>query len=232
LFAQVESRLREDILNNRLPPGAKLPSEAELEVAFGVSRITVRQALAQLHKQGLINKINGKGSFVTRPSDAPRLGPLTGFYEHMRTRGNSPSGRTLSVREVRASKEAAEALQIEPGSLLTQIKILRSVNGQPMAYGVLHALPPIAHALIQENLDDHDVVSILEVSLGYRLASIQIEAGAVAAGKLRGRLLEVDPATPLVHIRFTPHDVMGQPLTYSDMYFRSDRFTYKAVVKR
>ncbi len=232
LFAQVESRLREDILRHRLPPGTKLPSEAELEVAFGVSRITVRQALAALMADGLIEKLNGKGSFVTQPGDAPRLGPLTGFYEHIRTRGDVASGRTLSVRDAPASAAAAEALRLAQGTPLTLVTIVRMVNGEPMAYGVLHAEPEMARALLAHDLDTHDVMSVLESSLGHRLKSTHIEAGALAAGKLRARLLQVPPDAPLLRILFTPHDVNDRPLCYTEMYFRADRFSYRAVVKR
>lgn len=232
LFAQVESRLREDILSNRLPPGTKLPSEADLETTFGVSRITVRQALAALMADGLIEKLNGKGSFVTQPGDAPRLGPLTGFYAHIRSRGDVASGRTLSVREAPASAAAAEALRLPAGTALTLVTIVRMVNGEPMAYGILHAEPALARALLAHDLDTHDVMSVLETALGYRLKSTHIEAGAVPAGKQRGRLLQVPPEAPLLRILFTPHDANDVPLCYTEMFFRADRFSYRAVVKR
>ncbi len=232
LFAQVHASLRADILENRLPPGTKLPSEAALEESFGVSRITVRQALSALDADGLIRKINGKGSFVTRPDDAPRLGPLTGFYEHMRAQGDEATGKTLSVREGKASAVAAEALGIEPGAPLTMVALLRFVNDEPMAYGVMHAEPGLARALLAEDLNQNDVMTLLESRLGFRLKSTAIEAGAVAAGKMRGRLLQVDEQAPLLRIRFTPMDATGRALAFSEMYFRADRFTYKAVVKR
>lgn len=232
LFAQLASSLREDILQNRRLPGDKLPSESELETAFGVSRITVRQALSALHAEGLIQKLNGKGSYVTRPADAPHLGPLTGFYEHIRARGDVASGRTLSVREAPASTAAAEALRLAPGTPLTVVTIVRLVNGEPMAYGSLHAEPALARALLAHDLNANDVMAVLESSLGYRLKSTHIEAGAVAAGKLRSRLLDVGETDPLLRIRFTPYDVSDTPLAYSEMFFRADRFNYRAVVKR
>lgn len=232
LFAQVHASLRSDILENRLAPGTKLPSEAALEASFGVSRITVRQALAALDADGLIQKVNGKGSFVTRPDDAPRLGPLTGFYGHIRAKGNVASGKTLSVREGKASALVADALHIEPGTPLTQIALLRFVNGEPVAYGVIQAEPALARALLAEDLNTNDVMALLESRLGFRLKCTQIEAGAVVAGKMRGRLLLVDELAPLLRIRFTPMDVTGRPLSFSEMYFRADRFNYKAVIKR
>lgn len=232
LFAQVQASLRADILKNRLPPGAKLPSEAALETSFSVSRITVRRALSALHAEGLIEKVNGKGSFVTRPEDAPRLGPLTGFYTHMRASGEVARGKTLSVRETKASRVAADALRIAPGTPLLAATLLRFVNDEPFAYGVMQAEPALTRALLVEDLNVNDVMVVLESRLGYRLMSSHIEAGAVAAGKMRGRLLQVDEAAPLLRIRFTPHDATGKPLVFSEMYFRADRFNYKAVLKR
>ena len=66
LFKRIESDLRQRILSNELAPGEKLPSESEMINIFGVSRITVRQALSDLQAAGLIEKINGKGSFVSK----------------------------------------------------------------------------------------------------------------------------------------------------------------------
>ncbi len=197
-----------------------------------MSRITVRHALSTLHAEGLIEKVNGKGSCVTRPDDAPRLGPVTGFYEHIRARGEVARGKTLSVRESKASAVAAEALRIALGTPLLTATVLRWVNDEPIVYGVLQAEPVLTRAMLAQDLNVNDVMVVLESRLGYRLKSSHIEAGAVAAGKMRGRLLQVDEAEPLLRIRFTPHDATGKPLVFSEMYFRADRFNYKTVLKR
>lgn len=232
LFAQIESNLRQRILNNQLAAGSKLPSEAELETEFGVSRITVRQALAALHASGLIEKINGKGSFVTRPTDAPDLGPLTGFYEHMRAQGHQAHGRTLHVRKVRAPAQAAEALRVKPGSELTAVTTVRMVNGKPLAIGVTYGPTALMEAMLREDMEINDSMTLLESRLGYRLKATHIETSAVPAGKVRARHLNISEHDPVLRIRFTPHDVSDQPICYSEMYFRGDGFSYKAVVKR
>lgn len=232
LFAQIEARLRQRILGNALPPGSKLPSEAQLEVEFKVSRITVRQALAALHAGGLIRKVNGKGSFVTRPSDAPDLGPLTGFYEHMRARGHRTHGQTLSVREGRVNAQAAQALRLPPGTALTAVTVVRRVDGKPLAIGTTYGKPELIHALLREDMETNDVQALLESRLGIRLKAMHTETSALAAGKLRARYLEMAPEDPVLRIRFTPHDSTDQPVCYSEMFFRGDAFSYKAVVKR
>ena len=232
LFAQIESNLRQRILNNQLVAGSKLPSEAELETEFGVSRLTVRQALAALHASGLIEKINGKGSFVTRPADAPDLGPLTGFYEHMRAQGYQAHGHTLHARKVRAPAHAAEALRIKPGSELTAVTTVRLVNGKPLAIGVTYGARALMEAVLQEDMETNDTMTLLESRLGYRLKATHIETSAIPAGKVRARHLNISEHDPVLRIRFTPYDVSDQPICYSEMYFRGDGFSYKAVVKR
>jgi GntR family transcriptional regulator len=232
LFAQIETDLRRRIVSNQLVAGSKLPSEAELEVEFGVSRITVRQALAALHANGLIEKINGKGSFVTRPADAPKLGPLTGFFDHMRAKGHTAQGRTISVREVDAPDPVALALGLAPRAPVTAVTMLRSVDARPMAYGIAYGASDLVRALLEEDIESNDLMSLLESRMGFRLKNTHIETSALPAGRMRARVQAIDAQDPVLRIRFTPHDVTDKPLLHADMYFRGDSFSYKAVVKR
>lgn len=232
LFAQIETDLRRRIVSNQLAAGSKLPSESELEAQFGVSRITVRQALAALRAGGLIESINGKGSFVTRPADAPRLGPLTGFYEHMRANGRDARGKTISVRETAASDVVAQALSLAPGTPVSVVTTVRTVDGKPLAYGVVYGPAALVQALIDEDIETNDMMSLLESRMGYRLKSTHIETSAMRAGKVRGKHLNIGADDVVLHIRFTPHDVTDTPLLHADMYFRGDSFSYKAVVRR
>lgn len=232
LFSRLADSLRRDILSNRMLPGHKLPSESELQGSFGVSRITVRQALASLHAEGLIEKVNGKGSFVTRPNELPDMGPLIGFYEHMRKQGRNAIGRILSVRKVSAPAAAAHALDVPLGYPLLAMRSLRLVDDKPLALVLAYAEPALMRSLIQEDVNTNDVVVILETRLGHRLRSNRIEAQAIPASASHAKLLQVEPGAPLLRIDFTSIDVSGQSMVYSEMYFRGDSFTYKALVKR
>lgn len=232
LFAQVQQQLRQEILEGSLASGQKLPSESKLQARFDVSRITVRQALSALQAEGLVETFNGKGSFVTRPSNAPRLGMLTGFYEHMRARGKTAEGRIFSVKAIKATKLLAHDLKIEAGTPLTSISTVRLADGEPVVVGKLVMAPDLATTMLAHNLETADAMTLLETELGYRLESTHIETSAVLAGDERSRLLDVDPGMPLLRITFVPHDINNTPLFYAEMYFRPDKFTYKAVIRR
>jgi GntR family transcriptional regulator len=112
------------------------------------------------------------------------------------------------------------------------LRSLRLVDGQPLAFVLAYGKTALMRSLIEEDVNTNDVVVLLETRLGHRLKSNRIEAHAVPASAAHAKLLEVARGTPLLRIDFTPVDVSGQSLVYSEMYFRGDSFTYKAVVKR
>ena len=207
-FKQIEGALRQRIVNNEWTPGIKLPSESELMAEFGVSRITVRQSLASLLAEGLIETVHGKGSFVSRPAGQADLGPLTGFYDYMRARGHEAHGKLLSVTT------------------------LKSVAGTPVAVGVTMAPEALMRAILEHDLENNDALMIVEARLGYRLKYLHTESAAIPATAETARRLKVGPGEPLLRIRFTPHDIDDRPLAYSEFMFRGDKFTYKACVRR
>jgi GntR family transcriptional regulator len=231
-FRQIEEQLRQQIVDKELAPGVKLPSEAALVVQFGVSRITIRQALAGLHASGLIEKVNGKGSFVTRPAQRSELGQMTGFYESARKRGQTAHGKLLSVRAVDAPPFAATALGIDEGAPLWCATTLRLWDASPVAIFMLYGSESIIRALAAEDLETNDAMAIFEERLGYRLKHLVTDTAAIAATRVQARRLEVDPGTPLLRVRCTPVDIQDQALCCAELMFRGDRFSYRATVPR
>jgi GntR family transcriptional regulator len=232
LFKRIESELRQRILSNELAPGEKLQSESEMIDTFGVSRITVRQALSELQAAGLIEKINGKGSFVSRPLDKPDLGLLTGFYEHMRARGHVSRGKVISVQEISAPVSAALALGQPQDSPMTRMTILKTVDGVKVAYGYVIGSNQLIQRLLEHDVEYNDVLQLLEARLGFRLDYHDIETQAVPSTKQHAALLNVPVGSPLLRVRFVTHDIEKRPLLYSDYVFRGDKFSYKVRVRR
>src|SRR3954470_18146241 len=105
LYAQVRDALRAEILDGRLQPDEKLLSESEMTAAYGVSRITVRQALGDLQKEGLIVRLQGKGAFVSQPQASQQLNRLEGLAESLAAQGQEVHSKRLSMKSVRVSAE-------------------------------------------------------------------------------------------------------------------------------
>src|SRR5487761_162717 len=109
LYLQIKEVLKQRILDGVYQPHQKLASENELMGAFGVSRITVRQALRDLHNEGLVFSAQGKGTFVSKPKATQSLESLQGFEESMQA---AASSKLISAAPRRPSKEVAAALRL------------------------------------------------------------------------------------------------------------------------
>ncbi len=232
LFAQVRDALREHILGGSLSAGSKLPSEGELEAAYGVSRITVRQALADLHASGLIEKVNGKGSFVKRPDPPRGLGPLTGFYEIMRRRGHTALGKVSAIRHTQASPQVATSLKIPVSSPVSAVTIMRMVDGEPYARHIAYASAGLIERLVQEDLETNDLITIAQERLGYRLDHSDLDISADVADARVAKSLGIAPGAPVLRLCITSVDARGVPLIFSEFLGRGDRFHYQLTVKR
>src|SRR5471032_2756785 len=122
LHTQLRDVLRARILDGQYPQDSQMPSESELGTLFKVSRITVRQALGDLQKEGLIFKIHGKGTFVAKPKAFQNVSTLQGLAESVTQMGYEVLNRVRSFKQVPASARVAERLALSEGSLVTEIK--------------------------------------------------------------------------------------------------------------
>ena len=128
MHAQIREILRRRILDGSYAPHSQMPSESQMMASFGVSRITIRQALGDLQKEGLIFKVMGKGSFVAKPKAFQSLSRLQGFGEAMSPSGYETYSLLLSTREVPASLVVAQHLHLKPGAPVFEIQRLRYLN--------------------------------------------------------------------------------------------------------
>lgn len=230
LFAQVRDALRADILRGVLAPDARLPSESELIERFGVSRITVRQALSELQASGLVRTVNGKGSFVTLPGRRQAHGPLVGVLEAMRLKGLKAHGRLVSLRSVRASKALATELDVPAGSLLGAVVVMRYGNDVPFVIGTTWMQPDLAERLAQQDLTGQDVVVAMELGMGLRMSRTRVRVQATLAGARLARQLQYPEGAPLLRIHTTSYDYDDRPISHGDTYCRADMMDYRVTL--
>ncbi|MBB3035985.1 GntR family transcriptional regulator [Hoyosella altamirensis] len=121
-----------DLCRTSLGPGDMLPSERKLVDEYGVSRITVREAVGQLVADGVLERVPGKGTFVARRTVRSHL-HLASFHEDMRRAGAQPSTRVLSAEQAVPPLEAAETLRLRPGERAFHVVRLRLANEQPIS---------------------------------------------------------------------------------------------------
>ncbi|POF63937.1 GntR family transcriptional regulator [Novacetimonas maltaceti] len=132
LYLQLEARLRHMIESSQLRRGDAIPAERELASMTGVSRVTVRKAMAKLVHEGLVVQKTGAGTFVSGRFSQP-LSELSGFSQDMRARGFTPGSHWLDRQHAMAGPDEAMALGVAPGTRIVRLKRIRTANGEPMA---------------------------------------------------------------------------------------------------
>lgn len=215
LWAQFRDALRGLILKGELAVGAKLPTEAELGEQFGISRIVVREALADLVRSGLIYKIKGRGAFVSaRERDEDFVSTVLGFSDEMERKGRSVRTQVL-VQELRAPNLLeAHALGLGDADLVIALKRLRSVDGE-LQLLVETAVPAdLAPGLHRVKLENRSLYDVLRRQYGLRIVRAERWIDAVLPDASVCALLEMAEPEPLLRIESIAYSSSGRPLEH------------------
>lgn len=212
-----------------LPVGSRLPAEKELAAEFGVSRMTVRQALDALSADGRVERVPGLGTFVRRPTVA--MGPnLTSFSEDMRARGLRPSSRLIALEQVLAPPEVAADLGLEAGAPVMRLERLRFADDDPMCLEEAH-LP----MRFQRVLDDADLELSLHEALekaGTVIATGRRRVRSVPAPSRDAHLLGLPDHAPALEIVDIFWDTSRRPVHRSRSCYRFDRYEVMSDLRR
>jgi GntR family transcriptional regulator len=232
LYSQVRETLRTRINDGTYRQDEQIPSEHELVDAFGVSRITVRQALNDLHKEGLLYKIHGKGTFVSRTKAVQKLSRLEGFGEAMAALGHETHSRVLGHRVVRPGYSIASRLALPAEAELMEIRRVRCLNRAPLSLDVTYVPLEIGRRLVRADLQRRDIFLILENDYGYRLDRAELRIEATLADSVMAEALVVPEGAPVLRIERLTFAQGGKPIDFENLYYRGDAFQYFMSVNR
>ncbi|CAM2177037.1 TPA: GntR family transcriptional regulator [Burkholderia cepacia] len=232
LYVQIKDTLRARILDGTYAPHSRMPSEHELCAAFGVSRITVRQALGDLQKEGLLFKLHGKGTFVSKPKAFQNVTSLQGFAEAMSSMGYEIVNQVRSVRTVKADRHLATKLNVPEGAPLVEIHRVRLLNREPVSLEQTWVPEALGKRLAGADLATRDIFLVLENDCGIPLGHADVSIDAILADDEIVDALQVEESSPVLRIERLTHDASGAPIDYEYLYFRGDAFQYRLRIDR
>lgn len=235
LYAEVRDRIAALIAAAGLGPGDALPAESELQTRFGVSRATVRQALAELERDGVVERRQGRGTFVALPPMERALPELTSFSEHVRARGMRPSGRLLAYDRLVAGADG-DAARFPLGTELVRVVRLRCANDVPVGLHTLHAPADIAAAV---GFDEARVRSEPGLSFyaslersGIALAWAEEHLRARVASAGEASLLESEPGAPIMSVLRCSRDARDRLIETVRAEYLGDKYDYVVQLER
>jgi GntR family transcriptional regulator len=217
-------RLLADIGAGRPGPGERLGAERELAERLGVARSTIRAALADLERSGVVRRTRGRhgGIFVAERKVERDLTSLAGLPAYLRRQGFESDARVLSTTTVEADAETAAALALAAGAFVLEVVRVRLADGEPIslerARFPAERFPDLLDRALAGSLYE-----LLETQYGLVPGEAEERIEVVAAGAAEARLLGLRRGAPLLAVARTAWDADGRPFERSHDLFRADR---------
>jgi GntR family transcriptional regulator len=237
LHLQLKGLLAADIANGVFLPGARFPSERQLQESYSVSRATVREALRQLSQEGLIHVIPGRGAFVSPPCQELTVDvSLTGFTADLRRAGAVTSTVLLEARLITsAPEEIVHALGVAAGDEIVYLERIRLVRrgeySVPLALHRAYVNHRFCPQILQFNLAQESLVGLLRHNYGLKLKGAEELVHAALANSRELQVLKLThPAAVLRCTRTTVLD-SGEVIEYSLATYCGEWYRLRLALK-
>jgi DNA-binding GntR family transcriptional regulator len=227
LYFQVATRMQEQIENGRLPVGGRLENEVELADRLGVSRPTMRKAIAYLVERGMLVRRRGVGTQVVHPK-VRRPVELTSLWDDLAKTGRAPRTEVRSLEVGPASESVAATLGLAAGLEVTTVERIRYAGDEPLA--IMHNVVPVdVVRLDPEELQRRGLYELLRAAGRMPRIASQV-VGAKAASAAEARLLGDARGAPMLTMTRTAWDEGGRIVEYGSHVYRANRYSFELTL--
>jgi GntR family transcriptional regulator len=230
LYAQIEAIVRARIARGEWRVDEQIPTETEFCATYNVSRVTVRNALANLTDEGLLSRGRGKGTFVRDARLTAAARSVSSFSAELTNLGMKPGSRVLGMDMVPASDAVAEKMMIEPGTMLWHLRRLRTADDSPIGIQTALILANRCPGLDRLMKDDVSLYEVLKRDFG--LAPLRaIEVFKVAGvPRSQSTLLRVAKGSHAFVVTRVTFEERGA-FEYTTSILRGDRYQLSVVLQ-
>lgn len=233
LYHQLFERLRDGIADGTFAPLDLLPSEADLEKTFNVSRITVRRALDELRLRNFVVREKGRGTRVSsrKPVSSSITGSVEGMLENNLVMGLKTHVEVLEFDYVPVTTDIAEALNLEAGEIVQHSVRVRQHEGVPFSFLTTFIPAPIGRLFSRDDMTAAPLLVLLEKN-GVEIDHAEQSISAESASSHVARCLEVEPGHSLLRIDRTAYDVDNRPVQHIIALYRPEIYSYRMKLAR
>lgn len=211
--------------------GGRLPPERELSERFDVARETLRRCLRELEQDGLLQRRQGAGTFVSGQPVVKQL-QLLSFSEEMHGRGLVPTSELLSSRTVLAGAKLANRLKVMPSTPLLELRRLRLANDEPMALEIVYLVSEKVPDFDANSLSTGSLYDLLDKQFGLQVRAASQQIQATVLNEDEADLLGVPPFSPSLLVERISHAGSGEVIEYAKSLYRADRYRFEVNVMR
>lgn len=228
LYLQIADGFRKLLQSGAYPPGFLLPTERELCEYYGVSRMTLRQGIGVLEREGLVKLQRGAGTYVAPNRLAKQQQEFRSFTEEIRSRGGNPKAQLVSFDLQVPSEEALQFFQLAMGQKVFKLVRVRLDGKTPISLECVEIPEILCPTLRSYNFERDSLYRVLVEDFGFYLESSIDEIFARIPTVSEKKLLEMPPKVSVLDIRRRTFTNSGQNLEFARSAFRGDM--YSAIV--
>ena len=220
-----QSQTRDLVLDliEQLEVGEAIPSERQLSIDLGVSRLTVRAALDDLAREGYLVRRRGSGTFVSEPKLSQEL-TMTSFTDDMRRRGMRPASRTIELRTSPAGARLGRILHVSPSEPIVIASRLRLADGETMAIETLHVRERHVPRLSAADLEEASFYELLSDRYGIDIVGGTHTIEPTVTDEEESEALGVPLHSPAIRFERVTHSESGETVEFVESLYRGDRY--------
>lgn len=226
LYKSIAERLLKELQAGSWHDGEMIPSETRLQESYGISRSTVRRALAVLEKDGHLQRRQGLGSFFRSQRIGKRISSRVDFHSEGRTHGQRPSTRALSFTARGPSLSEVAVFGPEARRGVVELRRLRLLNGQPTVF----QSSVLCHIGMQDmkrsDFEDISLYALLRSRFGITVSTVSETLEAVNASPDVAHTIGIEPGTAVFNTHRTVRDQNQRVVELSDNFVRADRYYF------
>ncbi|WP_281164119.1 GntR family transcriptional regulator [Liquorilactobacillus sicerae] len=224
IYIQIHNQIKREIESGKWVVGQRIPAERKLATDFGVSRMTLRQAIQTLVDEGILERRVGSGTFVARKKVQEKMSGITSFTELTRAQGKVPSSKTVSYRITTPSLSEMEKLQLNEKQLVLRMERIRYADQTPICFEVA----TVPHQLVQ-NFSKEEVTSSLYHVLeehGYAIGHAQQKVSAMLASEKIAEYLKIKRGEAILRLHQVTWLTDQRPFEYVRTQYVGERFEF------
>ena len=223
---QIAGELRSDIVSGVYADGNPFPSETVLTEYYGVSRVTIRSALALLQQEGLIVRRQGSGTVVRNRVHHKMMQNIMDFHREAEGLGRKPSTRVISIRFRKSRIRERILFDISGNGEVAELRRLRLLDGLPVVLQTSSHPAELLTGVAEEDLRDRSLYDFLSERKGVTVRDADHVLEPFSVGSEEASLLGIAAGTAVIRARRTTRDTEGRTIEMAENLIRGDRYKY------
>lgn len=225
IYIQIHNEIKRNIEANKWKIGDRIPSERELSTDFGVSRMTLRQAIQTLVDEGILERRVGSGTFVANQKVQKKMSGVTGFTDLMLAQGKQPSSKTISYHTMEPSLSEMEKLNITQDQSVLRMERIRYGDEVPICFEVATVPENIVDGLEKSEVTS-SLYRTLEQKKDLQIGKAQQTVSAMLASERIAEYLKIKRGDAILRLRQITYLQDGRPFEYVRTQYVGDRFEF------